>query len=98
MIDSDTAKVDANAKVHPPDASDASEIKTSRIDVKRGIGKLCTVAIALSQYVPLIQQDLYDFKSYGEVLDTGKFDAKKEAKKRGNKSRRKTKIRRDIDM
>ena len=47
MIDADTAKVDVNAKADAPDASAASEIDTPKIDVKRGIGKLCAVVIAL---------------------------------------------------
>ena len=60
MTDNDMAKVDANTKADTPDASDASKINTPKINVKRGIGKSCAVAIALSSHVSLIQQDLLD--------------------------------------
>ena len=52
MTDTDTAKVDANAKA---DASDASKIDTPKIDVKIGIVKPCDVAIILSCRVYLRQ-------------------------------------------
>ena len=48
--DADAAKVDANAKSDAPytsDASDSSNIDTPKIDVNRGIGKLCAVVIEL---------------------------------------------------
>ena len=48
MIDADGDKVDADTKTAAPYASDASNIDTPNIDVKRGIGKPCTVAIELS--------------------------------------------------
>ena len=48
MVDSDADKVDANAKADAPNASGASKIKTTKIDVKRGILKTCAIAIALS--------------------------------------------------
>ena len=85
MADADVAKVDVNAKADAPDASDASNIDTNKIDVKRGIGKPCAVAIVLYRHVSLRQQTLCDAQSYGEDADTGKFDAKKEAKKEATK-------------
>ena len=48
IADTDAAKVDVNAKADAPDASGASNTDTIKIDVKRGIGKPCTVAIAMS--------------------------------------------------
>ena len=42
--DADTARVDANSKA---DSSDGSKIDASNINVKRGIGKLCAIAISL---------------------------------------------------
>ena len=47
MADADVAKVDVNAKADAPDASDASNIDTPKINMKRGIGKPCAVAITL---------------------------------------------------
>ena len=47
MTDADAAKIGANAKSDASDASNASNIDTPKIDVKRGIGKLCTVVIEL---------------------------------------------------
>ena len=58
--DAHAAKVDVNAKADAPDASNASNIDTTKIDVKRGIGKPCSVAIAMSQCVSLIHQSLCD--------------------------------------
>ena len=46
--DSDTAKVDANSKA---DSSDGSNTNTPNINVKRGIGKLCAIAISLFRNV-----------------------------------------------
>ena len=60
MTDTDVAKVDANAKSDAPDPSDASNIDTPNINVKRGMGETCAVAIALSRRVSLIQQALLD--------------------------------------
>ena len=85
MADTDAAKVDANAKADAPDASDCSKIDNLKIDVKRGIGKPCTVAIALSQSVSLRQQALHESHSYGEGAYTLKFDATIEAKKEAKK-------------
>ena len=85
MMGTDTAKVDMNAKSDAPGASDASQIDTPKINVKIGIVKPYTVAIALSQCVSLIQQVLCDAQSYGEGSDTGSIDANKEAKKRQQK-------------
>ena len=51
MTDDDTAKVDASARADTPkisDASNDSKINNPKIDVKIGMRKLCTVAIALS--------------------------------------------------
>ena len=85
MIDADAAKVDANPK---SDAPDASNINTPKIDVKRRIKKPCDDNIVLSFYVYLRQQALHDSQSYGEVIDTGKFDATIDVKKdRGAKKR-----------
>ena len=83
MIDADTAKFDAkkNAKADAPDTSGASKIDTPKIYVKRGIGKACAVAIALSRRMYLIQQALCDGQLDGEGADTWNFNAKKEAKK-----------------
>ena len=50
-----TAKVDANSK---SDASDASKIGTPKVKVKRGIGKQCAVAVALSRHVYFRNQAL----------------------------------------
>ena len=47
MTDADTANVDANAKADAPDASNAPKINTPKINVKRGIVKLCAVSITL---------------------------------------------------
>ena len=47
MAGADADKVDVNSKADAPDASDASKIDTTKIDVKRGIGKLCAFSIAL---------------------------------------------------
>ena len=58
IVDADTAKVDVNAKADAPDAFDASNIETTKIDVKRGIVKMCSVSISLSRCVYLIQQSL----------------------------------------
>ena len=82
MADADEAKIDVNAKADTPDAFDASNIDTPNINVKRGIGKLCDVVIALFQSVSLIQNSLCDSQSDGEGTDIGKFDAKKRQKKR----------------
>ena len=48
IVDADATKVDVNAKVDAPDASDASKIDTTKINVKRGIGKPCAIVITLS--------------------------------------------------
>ena len=48
MADADVAKVDVNAKAYAPDASNASNIKTPKIQLKRGIVKPCDVVIVLS--------------------------------------------------
>ena len=94
----DAAKVGANAKADAPEASNASnayKINTPNINVNRGMVKPCAVSIALSRRMSLRQQALRDTQSYGEVADTGKFDAtidaKKEAKKEVTKSEMKLK-------
>ena len=46
--DADTARVDANSKA---DSSDGSKTDTPNINVKRGIGKLCTIFISLFWHV-----------------------------------------------
>ena len=53
MTDADAAKVAVNAKVYAPEASNAFKIDTTNIDMKRGIGKLCAVAISLYRHVSL---------------------------------------------
>ena len=59
MADADEAKIDVNAKADTPDAFDASNIDTPNINVKIGMRKLCTVAIALFQYVYFRKQALH---------------------------------------
>ena len=85
MTYADTYKVDANAKADVPDASDASDaskIDTPNIDVKRGVGKPCAVAIVLSRRLYLRNKALCNANSAGEGSDTGKLDATIDAKKR----------------
>ena len=56
MIDSDSGKVNVNTKADTSEASDASngsKIDTTKIDVKRGIGKSCAVTIPLATALPL---------------------------------------------
>ena len=48
MTYSDAAKVSVNAKADTPDASNASNMDTPKINVKIGIVKPCTIAISLS--------------------------------------------------
>ena len=60
MEDADASKVDVNAEA---DAPDSSKIDTTKINVKRGIGKLCAVAIALSWHVSFRQQSLCDARN-----------------------------------
>ena len=48
MADADMDKVDANVKSDAPDASKDSNINTTNMDVKRGMGKRCAVVISLS--------------------------------------------------
>ena len=86
------AKVDMNTKSDDPDASNASKIDTTKIDVKIGIGKPLPVLIALYQRVSLRQQSLYDTQSADEGLDTGNFDATIDAKKLGKGEKRGKKI------
>ena len=47
MIDSNESKFDANTKADDPDGSDGSNIDTHKINVKRGIGKPCAIAITM---------------------------------------------------
>ena len=97
MADADAAKVDVSAKADAPDASNAPKINTPKIDVKKGMGKLCAVEIVLSRRVSLRQKSLCESQAYGGGSETGKFYAKKR-QKRGNKSRRKTQIQHNINM
>ena len=82
MKDFDAAKVDANTKADAYDPSDASNIDTPKINVKRGIGN----RNKLYQRIYLRQQALRHTQSDGEDSDTGKFDVKKVAKKEATKS------------
>ena len=96
----DASKVDANEKEGAPDTSnafDGSKIDTPKINVKRGKGKICSVAITLSQRLSLRQQALRDSQPDGEGSDTGKFDAKKEAKKEEKKEATKADAKRKSD-
>ena len=86
MTDADAEKVDANEKSDNPDTSDSFKIDTPMIDVKRGIGKPCAVAIKLYRHEYLIQHSLHDAQSDGEGADTGTFDAKKRQKMRQQKT------------
>ena len=96
MIDSDSGKVNVNTKADTSEASDTSngsKINSPKIDVKRGIGKSCVVAITLAWRVSLRQHSLYGTQLACEDSDTGKFDATIDVKKmqirgkgRGNKS------------
>ena len=100
MIDANTAKVYVKAKADAPDASnnpDTSKIDTPKIDVRRGIGKPCAIAIALSWRVSLRQQALRDAK-YIVRVQTQESVMQKGHKKRGNKILLKTKTWLDIDI
>ena len=89
ITDSDAAKVDANTKSDALDTYNAYKINTPKIDVKRGIGKLCAIAIVLSQCMSLRHHALHESQSAGEVSDTGKFDAKIYAKKEAKEEAKK---------
>ena len=84
--DADAAKVNVNAKSDAPDASNASKIDTPKINVKIMIVKPCAISIILSRQVSLRYLALNDAQSDGKGADTGKFDAKKEAKREATKS------------
>ena len=58
MADTDTTKVDVNAKADALDASDASNIDTTNINMKRGIVKPCAVAMALYCCMSMIKKVL----------------------------------------
>ena len=48
MADADASKVDANEKADASEASDAWNIDTPKINVKRGTRKTCAITIVIS--------------------------------------------------
>ena len=63
MTDSEASNIDTNAKADAPNASgtsDGSNNDTPKIDVKIGIGNMCTIAITLYRRMSLSQKALRD--------------------------------------
>ena len=53
MIDSDSTKVNMKFKADASDTSNSSKISTPKVDLKKEIGKLFAVVVALSLRVSL---------------------------------------------